>query len=118
MLDERRERCRRLDDPPPIRTESRFVECYDVRNPLPPSARCSSAPGDRYTFLCAGGVPNRIWPNRLNESHAECLQVVLGIYDHMRDAPPFVCALAGWEVEDQLFDLDDGEFLGHRAASS
>lgn len=43
------------------------------------------------------------------ESHAECLQVVREIYEHLRVAPPFICALAGWEVEDQLFDLDDGE---------
>ena len=45
------------------------------------------------------------------ESHAECLRIVREIYEHIRTAPPFVCALAGWEIEDRLFDLEDAEYV-------
>ncbi len=43
------------------------------------------------------------------ESHAECLDIVREVYEHIKTAPPFICTLAGWEIEDRLFDLDDAE---------
>ena len=45
------------------------------------------------------------------ETHAECLRIVREIYEFIRSAPPFICALAGWEIEDRLFDLEEADLV-------